>query len=40
LAERRMLRDCVMKPITVAIQLLAQPLKAIDKMIDLLNRTN
>ena len=38
LAKRRMLRDCAMKLITIIIQLLAQPLKAIDEMIDLINR--
>jgi hypothetical protein len=33
-----MLRDCLMKPITITIQLLAQPLKALNEVIDLMNR--
>jgi len=32
-----MLGDVAMKPITITIQLLAQPLKARNEMIDLLN---
>ena len=35
-----MLHDLTMKVVTVIVQLLAQPLKAIDEMIDLLNRSN
>ena len=34
-----MLRNCAMKPITIAIQLLAQPLKAFNEMIKLIDRS-
>jgi hypothetical protein len=34
------LRDLTMKAVTVIVQLLAQPLKALNEMIDLLNRSN
>jgi len=39
LAKGRMLRDCAIKAITIATQLLAQPLKAINE-IDLINRSH
>ena len=35
-----MLHDLTMKVVTVIVQFLTQPLKAINEMIDLLNRSN
>jgi len=39
-AKRRILHDLTMKVVTVIVQLLAQPLKAVNEMIDFTNRLN